>query len=49
MTEKRNLNITTIPLLKTTREDLKHIARKDQTWDQLLQELISLKENSIKN
>lgn len=40
---KRNLNLTTIPCDKTTRVSLKHIARKDQTWDQLLQELVQLK------
>lgn len=34
---------TTLIIDKTTRENLKHIARKDQTYDQLLNELIELK------
>ena len=44
LSSKRPLNLTTIVVEKETRENLKHIARKDQTYDSLLRELILLKE-----
>jgi len=33
----------TIVIEKTTRDRMKHIARKDQTYDQLINELIKVK------
>lgn len=35
----------TIVIERTTRDRMKHVARKDQTYDDLLNELIKLKEN----
>jgi hypothetical protein len=40
MSNKRPLNLTTILIEKSTRETLKHLARKDQTYDQLIREMI---------
>lgn len=40
----RPFNLTSIVVQKSTRENLRHIARKDQTYDQLINELIKLKE-----
>ena len=37
---------TTIILERSTRESLRHIGRKDQTYDDLINELIALKESS---
>jgi predicted DNA-binding ribbon-helix-helix protein len=36
-------DVTTVLLEKDTVKDLKHIARKDQTYDQLIKELLNLK------
>ena len=36
-------DVTTILVEKDTVKDLKHIARKDQTYDQLIKELLNLK------
>lgn len=41
MSNKRSLNLTTILIEKSTRETLKHLARKDQTYDQLILALIN--------
>ena len=37
---------TTILIKTTTREKLRHIGRKNQTYDQLINDLIKRKENS---
>lgn len=37
---------TTILLEKSTRASLRHIGRKDQTYDDLINELISFKQSS---
>jgi hypothetical protein len=44
MSTKRPLNLTTIIVEKSTRETLKHVARKDQTYDQLINELLKSKQ-----
>ena len=36
-------NVTTILVQKDTVKDLKHIARKDQTYDQLIKELMQIR------
>jgi hypothetical protein len=39
---------STILIKSTTREQLKEVGRKGQTYDQLLNELLFLKRNSVK-
>ena len=36
----RDKNLTTIIVEKTTRQSLRHMARKDQTYDALINELM---------
>ena len=38
---------TTILVEKSTREKLSHIGKKYQTYDELIQELIKLKESAV--
>ena len=37
----QNKDLTTLVIKKSTRQALKHLARKDQTYDQLLIELMN--------
>ncbi|MEP6576586.1 MAG: hypothetical protein ABJB85_09180 [Nitrososphaerota archaeon] len=39
----RDKNLTTIIVEKTTRENLKRMARKDQKYDDLIRELMQLR------
>lgn len=39
-TYNENHDLTTVVIKKTTRQALKHLARKDQTYDELLNELM---------
>ena len=40
-------NLTTVVIKRSTREALKHAARKDQNYDDFLNELLKLKEQKI--
>jgi predicted CopG family antitoxin len=41
------VEITTIQIRNETRELLKHMGRKDQTYDDLINELILIKEKHV--
>lgn len=43
---ERSKELTTIVIEKQTRLNLRHTGRKDQTYDDLINELLELKENS---
>ena len=45
-TNIKSKNLTTIVIQKQTRLDLRHSARKDQTYDDVINELIQLKVRS---
>ncbi len=45
----RDKSLTTIVVKKTTRQDLRHMARKDETYDSLIRDLIQLKGVQNKN
>lgn len=44
-----NHELTTIQVKKSTRKTLKHLARKDESYDDLINQLLNLKEKEVTN